>query len=510
MIVAPERIKILYVDDEEGNLTAFHANYRREFSIRVAASAAEGLAMLEQEAAHIVISDQRMPQMSGTEFLTKVRERWPRSIRIMLTGFSDIETVIDAVNNGGIHAYITKPWDNLDLKLRIQQAYEVHALKSERERLFQRYRQVFDRGGDPIVIVDDQGRFHDANPATEKLLGRSRAEILRCNFSDFTQHPERIMRAMLVQRNGQAFNNVEIAIRNSHERMFDCLMTATWLGRAEDGSVLFQAMVKDITDRKQEEQRLKKLNADLDQRVAIRTKQLQDAMEDLGAFSYSVAHDLRSPLKSIRALSDHMSELATARNDGEITTVSSRIHQGASRLIALVDDLLRFARADKQELQRSTFDLREAALDCLALMDLADRRMEIVLPEPGQAVLHADASMIRVVLTNLLSNALKFTRTREVGHIQISAQHVDTDLVVSVRDNGVGFDPEKAGQLFGVFKRLHKTEQFEGTGIGLAIVQRVVVKHGGSCWAESAPNEGTTIHFRLPSEVGMQRLASVA
>ncbi|MBK9759014.1 MAG: response regulator [Flavobacteriales bacterium] len=498
MMPIPEPIKVLYVDDEEGNLTAFRANFRREFEIRVSTSAAEGLAMLEQEPAHIVISDQRMPHMSGAQFLAAVRERWPRSIRIMLTGYSDIEAVIDAVNKGGIHAYITKPWDPLDLKLRLEQAYEMHSLRAERERMFQRYRQLFDNSGDPIVIVDSHGRFHEANSAAEKLIGHSRAELLSDKLTRFIERPESLVRAMLHARSGTAFKNVEITIRNSHDRVLDCLMTATYLGRGEDGSAMFQALIKDITDRKQEELRLKKVNSELDQRVAVRTKQLREALDDLGAFSYSVAHDLRSPLKSIRSLSDHLGELAVERNDNEMNELSGRIHQGASRLVALVDDLLSFSRTDKQDIRITTFDLREAALDCLSLLDTSERRLEITLPQPGDAIVQADASMFRVVLTNLISNALKFTRTKDPGRITINGTREGEDVVISVRDNGVGFDPEKAAQLFGVFKRLHRAEQFEGTGIGLAIVQRVVQKHGGSCWAEGSVDQGATFYLRIP------------
>ncbi len=497
-----ERIKVLYVDDEEGNLTAFRASFRRDFDVRVASSASDALTLLEQEAVHVVISDQRMPVMSGAEFLAQVRERWPRCIRIMLTGFSDIEAVIDAINKGGIHAYITKPWDPIDLKLRIEQAYEVHSLRDERERLFNRYRQVFDASGDPIVIVDDKGHFHEANPAAESLMGLSRATLLESNVTDFIGGFGGLVRSMRAHRSGRGFNNVDLTLRNGQGHTLDCLMTATYLGRTSGGDALFQAMIKDITDRKQEELRLKKLNGDLDRRVAVRTKQLMEALDDLGAFSYSVAHDLRSPLKSMRSLTDHLCEMAALRGDGEVQEVTERIHQGTSRLIALVDDLLRFARTDTQKVHRTSVDLREMALECLAGMDTAGRSIELSLPMPGEALVPADPAMFRVVLNNLLSNALKFTRTKDVSRISVAHGDLEGDHLISISDNGVGFDPHKGDQLFGVFKRLHKGDQFEGTGIGLAIVQRIAQKHGGTCWAEGTVGEGATVYLRLPSKAG--------
>jgi PAS domain S-box-containing protein len=497
-----ERIKVLYVDDEEGNLMAFRASFRRDFDVRVASSAKDGLAMLDEQPVHVVISDQRMPVMSGAEFLAQVRERHPKSIRIMLTGFSDIEAVIDAVNKGGIHAYITKPWDPIDLKLRIEQAYEVHALRAERERLFQRYRQVFDTAGDPIVIVDEVGNLQDVNPAAERIMGLERAELLRSGIHPFVPDPATLLEAMKAHRDGKSFTNVDITLRTPQGAMLDCLMTATYQGRTPDGKALFQAIIKDITDRKQEEVRLKKLNHDLDRRVAARTKQLMEALDDLGAFSYSVAHDLRSPLKGMRSLTDHLSELAVMRSDAEISEVSERIHRSTSRLIALVDDLLRFARTDTQEVDRTAVDLREAVLECLNTLDVSGRRLEITMPEAGHALVPADKAMLHVVLTNVLSNALKFTRTRDQARITVAHAVQDGDHIVSITDNGIGFNAERSEQLFGVFKRLHKNDEFEGTGIGLAIVQRIVQKHGGTCWAEGREGEGATVHLRFPAVAG--------
>ena len=506
MINPDDRIKVLYVDDEEGNLMAFRAGFRREFDVRTASSAAEGLALLAADPAHVVISDQRMPVMSGAEFLAKVRECHPRAIRIMLTGFSDIEAVIDAVNKGGIHAYITKPWDPIDLKLRIEQAYEVHALRAERERLFQRYRQVFDSAGDPIVIVDETGRLQDVNPAAERLMGVGRTELLGSDIAPFVLEQRALLEAMGKHQDGKAFTSVDITLRTPQGATLDCLMTATYQGWTADGKALFQAIIKDITDRKQEEARLKKLNQDLDRRVAVRTKQLMEALDDLGAFSYSVAHDLRSPLKGMRSLTDHLSELASTREDREIGDVSERIHRSTSRLIALVDDLLRFARTDTQQVHRSEVDLREAVIECLGALDLKDRRVEITMPDAGLAIVPADKAMLQVVLNNLISNALKFTRTRDQARIRVSHSVQEDDHVISITDNGIGFNAQKSEQLFGVFKRLHKSDEFEGTGIGLAIVQRIVQKHGGTCWAEAREGEGATVFLRFPGATGATTL----
>ena len=263
---------------------------------------------------------------------------------------------------------------------------------------------------------------------------------------------------------------------------------------------MYQAMIKDITDRKQQEAYLKKLNSDLDKRVAVRTKQLLEALDDLGAFSYSVAHDLRSPLKNIKVLSDHLSGLAAVRGDEEERDLSHRIHKGASRLINLVDDLLRFARTDSQKVECRDADVNEIMHECLSDLTLPQEHVEFVLPEPGTAIIHADPAMVKVALNNLLANAVKFTRNTAQARIEVGHSTKDGDDILWVKDNGVGFESQKKDQLFGVFKRLHTTAQFEGTGIGLALVDRIMKKHGGSCSAEGAPNEGATIFLRFPGQ----------
>jgi PAS domain S-box-containing protein len=497
MLPAPPRIKVLYVDDEEGNLKAFKATFRRDFDVHLAASASDALELLDREPIHVVVSDQRMPRCTGTEFLAQVRERHPRAIRMLLTGYADLEAVIDAVNKGGIYSYTTKPWDPTDLKLRIQQAYEVHALRSEREDLFNRYRQVFEASGDPIVLFQEDGRVLEANPAAERLIGLPREQVLQARITDWIEHSHLLFRAMRERRRGRSFANVDLTLNTPLGHVIDCLMTATYLGRTPDGQALFQAMIKDISDRKQEEQRLVKLNTDLDRRVKARTQQLMEALADLGSFSYTVAHDLRSPLKNIKVLSEHLQEMGT---DPDQSQLAERIHKGSSRLIELVDDLLRFSQTNTSELKREDFDLRSMAEECIQEQVPPGSPVHVELRMNADSVVPGDRAMLKVALTNLLSNAIKFSRKSNAPSIEIGHRDTGDDHVIWVKDNGVGFDSSRADQVFGVFKRLHRNDQFEGSGVGLAIVQRVLHKHGGSCWAESRPGEGATLYIKVPKQ----------
>lgn len=500
MELAMERIKVLYVDDEEGNLMAFRASFRREFDVHVCLNAAEALEWLEQHSVHVVISDQRMPGMSGSEFLAIVRNRWPKAVRLLLTGFSDIQAVVEAINLGGIHAYITKPWDPTDLKLRIEQAHEVHVLRAQRDRLFERYRQVFDASGDPIVILDATGRSVELNAAAKALLRTSMPIAAGTDLARYVVDMPGLLRRVRSGRQGSTFHNVDVTLQIPGGITVDCLITATQVGKDAEGHSLYQAMIKDITDRKQQEQYLKKLNSDLDKRVAVRTKQLMEALDDLGAFSYSVAHDLRSPLKNIKVMSDHLASLAAMREDEEERDLSQRIHKGVSRLINLVDDLLRFARTDSKTVEFVEASVAGLMEECVRESMPHPPHLKFIYNLPEDARVYADPSMVKVALGNLIANAIKFTRNKAQAVVELGMVREEDCDVLYVKDNGVGFDAQKKDQLFGVFKRLHPTAQFEGTGIGLALVDRIMKKHNGLCWAEGATDQGATVYLRFPHQ----------
>ena len=493
-----ERIKVLFVDDEEVNLKAFRAAFRREMEVLTAQSGEEGLALLDQGTVHVVISDQRMPGMSGSEFLALVRARHPRCMRMLLTGYADLEAVVAAVNQGGIYAYATKPWDENDLRLRIQQAFEIHQLKHEKERLLDQYRQIFEGSGDPIVLVDGRGAILEANRACERVMGLEREELLRSGFAPFIDDPGRLVQALRGQRNGNTFVNVDLTIRTPAGKVLDCLMTATYLGRQAIGRNIFQAIIKDVSDRRQEEERLRKLNQDLDRRVTARTAQLMEALEDLGAYSYSVAHDLRSPLKNIAAMSEMLHGHCAGQHDEEALAFTERIQKGAQRLIGLVDDMLRFSQTNNRELDRRELPFAALAAEVVAEVVPDERKAEVHVRAGADTTILADAPLLKVALHNLLSNALKFTRQRSLPCIEVELLREEERDVLLVRDNGVGFDPQHKDRVFGAFQRLHRADQFEGTGIGLAIVSRIVRKHGGSAWAESAIDQGSCLYLAFP------------
>ncbi|MCX5976086.1 MAG: PAS domain S-box protein [Coprothermobacterota bacterium] len=254
----------------------------------------------------------------------------------------------------------------------------------------------------------------------------------------------------------------------------------------------------DITERKQAEEAIRKLNAELEQRVKERTAELEDAVKELEAFSYSVSHDLRSPLRAIDGFSRLLLTATAGHLDGEQERLLQVIRSSAQQMGQLIEDLLMFSRLGRQELRISKVDMEKPAHSVFAELCTANpgRPLELVMNSLPPAL--GDPAMLRQVWFNLLSNAVKFTRGRDPARIEIGSQSEGGMNRYSVKDNGVGFDMHYADKLFGVFQRLHSTREFEGTGVGLAIVQRVIHRLGGEVQADGTVGEGATFAFTLP------------
>jgi signal transduction histidine kinase len=258
-----------------------------------------------------------------------------------------------------------------------------------------------------------------------------------------------------------------------------------------------QALSEDIQKRKQAEQEVQQLNEVLEERVATRTAELEISNRELEAFSYSVSHDLRSPLRTVDGFSQAVLEDYGALLPDEGRRYLQTIRDGAQRMGVLIDDLLTFSRLSRLPLHKQTVDSGKLVRDTLTELtaERKDREIEIRIDELPEC--EGDPALLKQVWINLLANALKYTRKRAKARVEIGYANLDGTRAYFVRDNGTGFDMQYANKLFGVFQRLHRTEEFEGTGVGLAIAQRVVHRHGGRIWAEAAVDCGATFYFTL-------------
>jgi len=245
---------------------------------------------------------------------------------------------------------------------------------------------------------------------------------------------------------------------------------------------------------------IKILNFELENRVAQRTAQLEASNKELEAFSYSVSHDLRAPLRHASGYVDLLlkkckSDLSE-KGQHYLDSIAESVHQ----MGMLIDDLLQFSRTGRTEMHQSVSNMNDLLQEVIDALNKENKHRKIEWITGKMPVVFCDSALIKLVWVNLLSNAVKFTRTRDTARIEIGVEEKDSEYIFHVKDNGVGFDMQYAQKLFGVFQRLHSMDDFEGTGIGLANVRRIIGRHDGRTWAESELDKGAVFYFSLPKK----------
>jgi PAS domain S-box-containing protein len=290
--------------------------------------------------------------------------------------------------------------------------------------------------------------------------------------------------------------NLEGIFRKKDGSLRDGLFSATIIDL--DGVPHILSITRDITEKKRSEEKIIQLNAELEQRVIERTSQLEAANNELMAFAYSVSHDLRAPLRAIDGFSKFFLEDYESKLDAKGKRLLGLILSNTLKMDKLITDILSLSKVTRSEHKVLKVDMRKMAISMLNEVASKELQGKIRLVVDALPVSYADPIFIKQVWINLISNALKFTSLKNRQEIKIGGFTQEGFNVYYISDNGVGFNPEYAHKLFGVFQRLHKGDEFEGTGVGLAIVQRIIHRHGGKVWAEGKEGKGATFYFSLP------------
>jgi two-component system sensor histidine kinase/response regulator len=439
-----------------------HYLTNRGYAVTVTRNGKQALAAAVRRRPAMVISDVVMPEMDGYTLCKEIKSL--PAIKdvpvVLVTSLSRPQDIVKGLECGA-DSFIRKPYDEKYLLSRVDYILTNQELRKT-ERLQVGVQLHF--GGQSHFITAERHQILD-------LLISTYEGAVQINEELELKHKE------LQEANGALETRVA-------ERTAD-------LARAN------QQLQIELAERKRAEEQVNKLNEGLERRVADRTAQLAAANKELEAFSYSVSHDLRAPLRHI----DGFAHMLIEEHHGQLTPEAQqqlkRIQESTQKMARMIDDLLNLARLDRRSMILEVAPLNSLVDSVVQDLksEIAERKIEWRISSLSSV--KCDPGLLQQVFANLLSNAVKYTRRRERAVIEIGQSTIDGQTVFYVRDNGAGFDPKYADKLFGVFQRLHTDQEFEGTGVGLATVQRIVRKHGGRVWAEAETDKGTTFYFSL-------------
>jgi PAS domain S-box-containing protein len=475
--------------------------------VATAGTGPEAIELAGQHRPDLVLMDIGLPgPMDGIEAGQEIRRRFQLPI-LFLTAHADDGTVQRAKAAEPL-GYLLKPFADRELHSAIEIALhkreaETRAVQEAGEALWQseqRFDLLVESLSDyAVILLDPQGRIVSWNPGAERITGFGPEEAIGQHCSLFYR-PEEVVANLpdrLLWTAAHQGRAAEEGWRVRKDRSQFWADTVVSVLRDQHGELAgFARITRDVTERKEAEEEIRKLNASLEHRVRERTVELSAANRELQAFTYSVAHDLRGPLRGIRTYLGILQEMR-ARLPAEAAEFLDRSGQCSERMSRLIDDLLKLAHVGQRALQRQPTALDQLVAEVVGELEPESRNRQVQWRIEPLPIIPADPGLLRQVLVNLLHNALKYTRRQSRAVIQVGQAQIEGELALFIRDNGVGFDMKHVHKLFQPFSRLHQRQEFEGSGVGLAIVERIVSKHGGRVWAKAREGHGATFYFTL-------------
>jgi two-component system, sensor histidine kinase and response regulator len=431
------------------------------FAVTVARDGRQALAAAIQSKPAMIITDVIMPEMDGYALCKEIKSLPPlKDVPVvLLTSLSGSQDIVRGLECGA-DSFIRKPYDDNYLLSRVEYILtNVELRKTERLQIG--------------LQVHFAGQSHFITSEKQQIL-----DLLISTYEGAAQINEELETKQRELQ--QAKETLELRVTE----------------RTAELALANKQLQSELVERKRAEAQIKKLNEDLERRVVERTEQLAAANNELEAFSYSISHDLRAPLRHINGYA-HLIEERSSQLDPDAQHHLKCIQKGAEKMGRMIDDLLNLARLDRRSMTLQMISLNSLVENVLHDLEseTADRKIDWRVGSLPSV--NCDPGLMQQVFVNLLSNAVKYTRRLERAVIEIGQSTVEGQLVLFVRDNGAGFDSKYADKLFGTFQRLHTDEEFEGTGVGLATVQRIIRKHGGRIWAEAETDKGATFSFTL-------------
>jgi PAS domain S-box-containing protein len=507
----PEILNVLCLEDslmDAELIRELLANSGYQLNMDCAAAEKEFVSLLHGHEYDIILADFKLPGFDGFKALQLSLEICPGVPFICVSGTVGEETAIELLKKGAVD-YILK-----DRLIRLPSAIQ-RALDEVKEKNVRLKAEVVLRENERKLREAQKMAhlgFWDWDIKTGNVVWSDEVFKIFClDPEEFTPQIDSILALSPWpedhQRDKELINRaIETHTPGSYEQRFlrpDQSIGhyySTFQGNYDEKGDLISIVgtVLDITERKQAEEEIKKLNESLEQRVYERTIQLEDANKELEAFSYSISHDLRAPLRSIHSFTKILLEEYENKLDDEGKRLCGIIASDAIRMSGLIDDLLNFSRISRSNLNPSLLDMKSMAELTFAEIANENEKARTNLKIGKLHKVSGDAHLIRLVWNNLISNAIKYSSYKETSEITIFSQTSPDEITYCIKDNGVGFDMTYINRLFGVFQRLHSGKEFEGNGVGLAIVQRIVQRHGGRVWAEGEVGIGANFYFCLP------------